>query len=200
MLAVKSLPEGYVHQGTLDLSSTRDALWLNLAAVPLLFVFGWFFNYCFKLVSLRLPTQITTWQVIRTFSFGEWMLAILCLLLMLIAHELVHGMFFWGFTHEKPHYALRSGYAFAAAPDWYLAKYAYLLVGLSPLIIISVFCLILAAFAGPVWRAYLLLIATFNAAGALGDMIVVGWVLRHGRKVYVRDEGDKFSIYGLAGE
>jgi hypothetical protein len=41
----------------------------------------------------------------------------------------------------------------------------------------------------------LLYIATFNAAGALGDMIVVGWVLKQPNTILVKDQGDKFSSF-----
>ena len=195
MHAVKSLPEDFQHRETLDLSSTRSALWLNLAAVPLLFVFGWIFKTCFALLGAGDGTSLDIWQAIKAFSFAEWMIAILFLVLMLIAHELVHGMFFWLFTHERPKFALRSGYAFAAAPDWYLSKYPYIMVGLSPLVIISVACCVVSIFASPLLLGYLLLVATFNAAGALGDMIVVGWIVQHKNPIYVRDQGDSFSVY-----
>jgi hypothetical protein len=42
---------------------------------------------------------------------------------------------------------------------------------------------------------YLLIIATFNAAGALGDMIVVAWVLMQPNTILVKDDGDRFSTY-----
>jgi hypothetical protein len=54
---------------------------------------------------------------------------------------------------------------------------------------------LLAAFLPSQDVPYLLLIATFNAAGALGDMIVVTWVYRQDSTILVRDQGDKFSIF-----
>jgi hypothetical protein len=200
MHAVKDLPSNYTSQDLLDLSSTRTALWLNLAAIPLLFVFGWIFNKLFILIIAVNSAQFNIWRTIQSFAFTEWMIAILGLVLMLILHELVHGIFFWVFTHERPKFALRSGYAFAAAPDWYLRKYPYIVVGLSPLVIISTFCCILAIFVNPQLIGYLLLIATFNAAGALGDMIVVAWIIGHKSPVYVRDQGDRFSVFSTNGE
>ncbi|NJD58003.1 MAG: hypothetical protein C3F13_10670 [Anaerolineales bacterium] len=200
MQAVKDLPDHYTTQDTLDLSSTRTALWLNLAAIPLLFVFGWIFNKVFNLIIADNSAQFDIWQTIKSFSFTEWMIAILGLVVMLILHELVHGIFFWLFTHERPKFALRSGYAFAAAPDWYLRKYPYIVVGLSPLVIISILCSILVIFVNSQLIGYLLLIATFNAAGALGDMIVVAWVIGHKSPVYVRDQGDSFSVFSTYGE
>ena len=114
---------------------------------------------------------------------------------MLVVHELIHGMFFWLFTHERPKFALRSGYAFAAAPEWYLPKFQYIIVGLSPLVVISIVCIIFAALVPPSIVPYPLFIATFNAAGALGDMIVVAWVSKQSGTILVRDLGDRFSSF-----
>lgn len=42
---------------------------------------------------------------------------------------------------------------------------------------------------------YLLLIAAFNAAGSIGDLIVVAWILRQPMKILVKDEGDIFYTF-----
>jgi hypothetical protein len=108
---------------------------------------------------------------------------------------LIHGIFFWLFTRERPKFALKAGYAFAAAPDWYLPSSQYILVGLSPFVAITILAILFSAFVNSSVVPYLLLIATFNAAGALGDLIVVAWVLRQPRSILVRDQGDKFSSF-----
>jgi hypothetical protein len=117
------------------------------------------------------------------------------IILMLVVHELIHGMFFWLFTRERPKFALRSGYAFAAAPNWYLPKFQYIIVGISPLIVISLICVVSAIFIPATMVPYALFVATFNAAGALGDMIVVAWILGQSTNILVKDQGDKFFSF-----
>ena len=83
-----------------------------------------------------------------------------------------------------------------AAPDWYLPRNPYLIVGLAPLVLLTVLGLGLLpvlprSVLPPAWFAL-----TFNAAGAVGDMVVVGWLLTKPRSVLVNDEGDKFSVFG----
>ena len=114
---------------------------------------------------------------------------------MLVLHELVHGIFFWLFTHDKPRFALKTGYAFAAAPEWYLARNQYIIVGLSPFMIISITSIILGCFVTAPLIPYILLLVTFNAAGSLGDFIVVGWIISQPYTILVKDEGDIFSTY-----
>ncbi len=195
MRAHKPLPSDYHFEKTLDLSKFRSVLWLNLAAIPLLFLFGWIFSRIFILLRSINPFAGGLWGIVTIFSIIDILGLLLSIILMLIFHELIHGLFFWWFTHERPKFALKSGYAFAAAPDWYLPKFQYAIVGLSPLVVISVICILLAAFLPTQAIPYLLLIAAFNAAGALGDMIIVAWVSRQPRTILVRDQGDKFSIF-----
>ncbi|MGE5123521.1 MAG: DUF3267 domain-containing protein, partial [Acidobacteriaceae bacterium] len=178
MRATKIIPEDYHYCKTLNLSSPRVALWLNLAAVPLLFLFGWLFGRLIIVIRSLNPFPNGILHFFTTVSGWKLLAFPLSILLMLLLHELVHGLFFWLFTRERPKFALRAGYAFAAAPEWYLPAPQYIIVGLSPFLIISLLSILLAAVSASSLVVYLLFIATFNAAGALGDLIVVAWVMR----------------------
>jgi hypothetical protein len=195
MRSFKALPSNYSHLKTLDLSKPRHALWLNLAALPLLFIYGWLFGQLISFLRVFNPLQPGIMGFITTFSGWELLAFTLSIILMLVLHELIHGIFFWLFTHERPRFALKSGYAFAAAPEWYLPRSQYLIVGISPFVIISIASILFAWFVASALIPYLLLIATFNAAGSLGDLIVVGWVLKLPKVILVKDEGDIFSSY-----
>lgn len=195
MRATKSLPSNYNHQKTLDLSSYRVALLLNLAALPLLFIFGWLFRWLINFMRPFSPFSKGIFGFLTAFSGWGLVALPISIILMLVLHELIHGIFFWLFTHERPRFALTGGYAFAAAPDWFLPSSQYILVGISPLVIISVISILFAWFAASSFIPYLLLIATFNAAGALGDLLVVGWVFKQPKTILVKDEGAKFSSF-----
>jgi hypothetical protein len=200
MKAMQILPDNYHLQKTLDLSNSRTAFWLNLAAIPLLFFFGWLFARLINGFRSANPFTNGFWGMVSTFS-GWGLIAILAsIIIMLVFHELIHGMFFWLFTHERPKFALRSGYAFAAAPNWYLPKFQYIIVGLSPLIVISILCIMLASLVPPTMVPYPFFVATFNAAGALGDMIVVGWISKQSNSILVKDQGDKFYSFAPESE
>jgi Putative zincin peptidase len=200
MNAIQILPDHYHVQKKLDLSGSRTVLWLNLAAIPLLVLFGWLFSRLINAFRTTAPFVQGFWGLIASFS-GWGLIGILALIiLMLVVHELIHGMFFWLFTRERPKFALRSGYAFAAAPNWYLPKFQYIIVGISPLIVISIVCVVLAIFVPATMVPYPLFVATFNAAGALGDMIVVAWILGQSNTILVKDQGDKFFSFAPESE
>jgi len=195
MRATNYLPDNFHHLKTLDLSNSRSILWMNLAAIPLLFLYGWLFSRLIIIFRPFNPFQNGIFGFFTEFSVWKLVALLLSIILMLILHELVHGILFWVFTLERPNFGLRSGYAFAAAPNWYLPYQKYILVGLSPIVVISVASIILACFVVSPLIPYLLVIATFNAAGSLGDLIVVGWVLNQPKSILVKDEGDIFSSY-----
>lgn len=195
MHATKTIPLDYHSHKILDLSNSRTMFWLNLAALPLLLLFGWIFARVFILISRTNPFPNGFWGLVTSYSVVDWIALPVSIVLMLVFHELVHGMFFWLFTQERPRFALKSGYAYAAAPDWYLPRTQYVLVGLSPLLVISILAIILAAILPTHLISYLLFVATFNAAGALGDMIVVSWVLRQPDSTFIMDHGDKFLSF-----
>jgi hypothetical protein len=195
MRATNNLPDNFHHLKTLDLSNSRSILWMNLAAIPLLFLFSWLFSRLILIFRPFNPFQNGVLGFFTGFSVLELIAFVLSIILMLILHELVHGIVFWVFTRERPKFALKSGYAFAAAPNWYLPSRKYILVGLSPFVVISAASIILAWFVVAPLIPYLLVIATFNAAGSLGDLIVVGWVFNQPKSILIKDEGDKFSSF-----
>jgi len=195
MHATHVLPANYHLHGTLNLSTPRAALWLNLAAIPLLFLFGWLFRLIIAGIHTPNPFPLGMIRFFTSFSGGKLLSLLLAIIIMLILHELIHGGFFWLFTHARPRFALKSGYAFAAAPKWYLPRWQYVLVGLSPFVLISAASILLTLVVPIIVIPYLLMVASFNAAGSLGDLIIVGWVSKQPGDILVKDEGDVFSTY-----
>jgi Putative zincin peptidase len=195
MKATMDLPANYQHFKTLDLSSPRTALWLNLAAVPLLLLYGWLFSRIIDYLRALNPSAKGTWGLFTAFSGLGVVALILSIIFMLVFHELIHGAFFWIFTGEQPKFALKAAYAYAAAPDCYLPRIQYAIVGLSPLFVISILSVISATFISSTIVPYLIYIATFNAAGALGDLVVVAWVLRQSPLTVIQDKGDKYISF-----
>jgi hypothetical protein len=200
MQAVKELPIKYHLHSTLNLSEKKVAIWMNLVAIPLLFIYGYFFLYLINLQRSYSPFGRGLINFFSAFSFLELIAFLLSIILMLVLHELIHGIFFYMFTHQTPRFALKSGYAYAAAPGWYLPCSKYIFVGLAPFVIISFISIVLCWVIFPALIPYLLLIASFNAAGSLGDLIVVGWVLKQPAAIYVLDQGDIFYSFGLVKE
>lgn len=185
------LPPGYRLFRSIDLSKElRLLVILNLIGLALFVIFGALF---FRLALMLRPAELaagTSWSVLHLgVSFVVAFSAVILL------HELVHGAFFWLFTRETPRFGLRSGYAFAAAPGWFIPRNQYLAIGLAPLVLLSLAGVVLLAFAPLSWLPGVLIALATNASGAIGDILIVTWLLRLPSSTLVQDFGDAVSIY-----
>jgi hypothetical protein len=114
----------------------------------------------------------------------------------MVLHEAIHGLFFWVFTRSRPVFGVKLLFAYAGAPDWYIPRNQYSIVGIAPLVMISLVGFLLIPLI-PLSTAQILLFGmVMNAAGAVGDIYVCGRVLRLPPDVLVRDTGFVFDVYG----
>lgn len=194
MKATQELPPAYYPVRTLDMSKDRGMLvLLNLVGLGLFFLFGWLFLR----LTLLLRPEFASYRLTLTSIWG-----IVALLVVyagvLVLHELVHGLFFWLVTRERPHFGFKGVYAYASAPGWFISRNPYLAVGLSPLVVISVLGIALIPFV-PLGAIIPLLFAlTANASGAVGDLATTVILLSHPPVALVRDTGDAFTVYQAA--
>jgi hypothetical protein len=186
-----TLPENYVQSGELNLAKNPGlTIWLNIIGLAPLVGMG---LLCFAVLG-RFRADI--FNQVTSFSAGlvEMVFVIAGLLLetivMLVLHEAVHGVFFWFFTKNRPKFGFKGAYAYAAAPGWYLPRNAYLVVGLAPLVVISLIGLALLLVAPVSWLFWIILLVAFNAGGAIGDMAVAVWILTKPGNVLYMDFGD----------
>lgn len=191
MEATKSLPENYHQYKRLDLSTNKTVmLWLNIAGAALFFAFGYLF--------LRLAVVLNPSGFSGNIFPGTLAVIIEILVAYVVVitlHEIVHGLFFWLITRERPKFGFKVIYAFAAAPDWYVPRNPYLVIGLAPLVLISLAGILAIPFVPASYMVVLLFALTINASGAVGDILTIAWVLTQPDDSMVRDEGDAFTIY-----
>lgn len=126
-----------------------------------------------------------------------WLLLVLIVLIAftLVLHELIHGFFFWLFTHSKPIYALHLAYAYAAAPDWFIPIRLYWIIGIAPLLIIDAAGLLLIFVVPVSWLLAIIFLITLNTGGAVGDLLVLSHLLRVSPACLVNDVGDGVSFF-----
>jgi hypothetical protein len=193
----KQLPVGYQAVYSLDLSKNlRVALWLNVTALALFLVFGWLFTEVSKLLR---PDYWADGGV-GILTGLDIVGAMLALVLMMILHEGIHGVFFWLFTHERPRFGLKLLYAYAAAPDWYLPRDQYKAVGLAPFIVITLASLTLLPVVPLHLMPTLLFLLTLNAGGSVGDFYVVKKISEYPAESLINDKGDSFTVYGAGAQ
>jgi hypothetical protein len=191
MPATRVLPPSHTVSRTVDLAADRAlAIGLNLAALVLFFGVGWL---CLRLTLVLRPGAPGSLGGSLNLVF---LLGLLCSgILGMLAHEMIHGIFFWVFTRERPSFGLTLLYAFAAAPGWYLPRNLYWVVCLSPLVGLTLLGTALLGLLPLPLLPYALFAMTLNAAGSLGDVYTALLLLRQPAQALVCDSGSSFTIY-----
>ncbi len=195
MKPTQNLPENFSLRWKLDLKhNTRLNIILQVIGLGWMILSGWGFTLCLQFLRPDFNAQIK-------YDFGDHPLKGLLILaiIMIVAivlHEMIHGLFFWYFSRHKPEFGWGPGYAFAAMPDWYFPKASYLWIGLSPLVVLSGFGLALSVIAPQSWLTAILLGMVVNSGGAIGDLYICGRIALDATDVWIKDTGDGFELYG----
>lgn len=193
--ATRTLPDGYTQTHEIDLAKNkRLSILLNIAGFMI-------FVLSFVLLGLFVRWVRPDLSTI-TFTMRGDLSALLLLpgLLLLVAlimvvHELIHGLFFWVSTRSKPAYALRRAYAYAAAPDWFIPVRQYWMIGLAPLVLIDAIGILLILLAPAGWILTILLLVALNTGGSIGDMLITLRLLRLSPASLAKDTGDSVCFF-----
>ena len=194
MNPTKTLPETHILAWAVDMKKDRRLHWLLQVAG-----LAWFFAASFlvlKMVAALRPDFILAGEFNNVLDVLLWGLAALLIIFITVTiHELVHGLFFWLFSKSRPQFGIGPGYAYAAAPDWFFPKGQYLIIGMAPLVVLTVIGLIAIAFAPLGWLPAIFLVIVFNAGGAIGDIYVCLRIGLEAPNIWVKDTGDGFEVY-----
>jgi hypothetical protein len=201
MQAVKILPPNYEQRGSLDFVENKASM--IVVYVIGLVLMGLFVGLAVWFMGLVFPgvdVILALWSVAGgvTGLGGRILVIVVVLAVTLgagVVHELVHGLFFWIFTRERPAFGVKSLYFYAGAPGWYLTRTQHVVVGLSPLVVVTVVGLLAAWFVPPAVAAWLLMAIVANAGGAAGDLMAAVWLLRQPRETLIQDTGLVLTIY-----
>jgi hypothetical protein len=191
----QDLPASYVKIWNLDLTTNqRAAVILNIAAFPLFLVFGSIFV---KIAVILGPETINRINFVQLASHQvvSFIVILIVVLGVMILHEAIHGAFFWIFTKSKPIFGLKLLFAYAGAPQWYIPRNQYALIGIAPFLFITLIGFVVIYFS-PLPAGQLALFAiTMNAAGAVGDFYVCGKTLLQPPDILINDTGVGFTMY-----
>ncbi len=181
---------------SLNLFSNRRIYWLlQIPAALAFFLFGFLFlqwaTWVHPGFSLISDSGITI-------TLPGLVLVILCMVIAIVLHELIHGMFFWIFSHSRPRFGFRNGYAFASAPGWFFPRGLYLVIGMSPFVLLSLLgmALLIVVPDGAIFPILFALV--INASGAVGDLWITARILWERKDVIIEDVGDGFKMYAVS--
>ena len=187
---VAVLPEGYRELRRIDLQKNkRLMLFVNLLALviaALLCVVG------HQVVPVSQMFDMSEGIVPSFVRFGVMLGGTV---LYIVLHEAVHGIFFRIYGNGvKPTFGFTGMYAFAASKA-YFNRASYLIIGLSPVVILGVVLLVLNLLLPAVWFWPIFLIQITNLSGAAGDFYVSVLLARMPSTLLVQDDGVAMTFY-----
>ncbi len=192
---LEALPESYQRARQITIDSQQTLIWLNVVGLGLMIgaIFG--YNALYQLMRASGLAQGAN-PLAGADPLVITLLTLPALFLMLSVHELIHGMMFQ-FFGAKPRYGfdLKKGVAFAAADRYYLTRDAYLVVGLAPLVLITLGTLALMTITRGELNTLIALIGAANIGGCVGDLWFYLICRRYPPDLLVRDFGDGAELY-----
>lgn len=192
---------GYTVWGQIDLLTERRRMWrVWFVGVVLLLIASWLFSASAARVRPDVAsTNLGLAGVITTEPAGTLRLqlpliwpisAVLAVPIVVLLHEGVHGLCIWVFTGHAPRFGATWFGAYAALADGAtLQRNRYLIVIVAPLVVLTLLSGLLLVVV-PNWLVPgLNCCATFNVAGAIGDLVLAGWIVRAPTHALIADVG-----------
>jgi len=202
--ATTTLPTNYCHRATLDLTKSRKAVvGAIVSGIVLLIAVGWLFVQFTNLVrpsaleAMRFHAILTTTSSGGTSITIPFQVPVIALVLVMLIHELVHGLFYWWFAGQRPTFGIKGLGVYVAAPaEFYFPRNQYLVVGIAPLVLLTLVGLLLVTIVPVVVVPILILFVAFNAAGAAGDLLMATRLLSYSPDTLMQDNGSGVIVYG----
>ncbi len=175
------------------------------AGIASLLLFGWllvlFTNFlrpaALDSVRLRYLIRSTPTVTALDIPFALFRDFFFALVAMMIVHELVHGLFYWLFSRKRPKFGFHGLFPYAAAPTGvYFPRNQFLVVGLAPLVLLTIVGLLLVVIVPIPLVPFLLFLVAFNAAGAAGDVIMAMQLMSFPSETVMEDNDAGVTIYG----
>lgn len=188
-MTYKTLPPDYVLAKTINLQTDKKlALGVNAAAfaVTVIMVLAAIFFIPFNtFVSFKNPENTNLLLLL---------LLAPAMIIYIITHELIHGIFIRHFSKMKPKYGFTGMYAYAGSTAFFDKK-SYRIIALAPVIIWFVILLILnlALPMNAFWFIYIIQIV--NLSGAAGDFYVTWLLNSFPEDVLIHDSGFSMEFY-----
>lgn len=187
-MATKILPKEYALVKTITMKTNKKLMvGLNVAVLVLLvpFVVG--------LYKMMQPWLQEGMELREAFFF--LLFTGVGTILILVMHELVHGIFIKNYSRDKVTYGFNGLFASAGSPDYYFTKKEYIVIALAPFVLIDLVLMGLLLLAGG-WVFYgIYMVLALHATGCIGDLYVFIQIIRYPRSTYMRDTGLEMFFY-----
>lgn len=161
---------------------------LNIASIPLILIFA---------VLFILLSSLThdLGKIDTDFSGLELLLGVGILFILVVIHELIHGLFFKVFNpNGKVAFGFKNGMAYATSPNSFYSKWKFIIILLSPFVFITVALYILMLL-GVINAIVFTIFASLHASCCVGDFYMTFLVAKQAKGVLVEDTDVGINLY-----
>ena len=185
-----SLPDGY--QEVLHWRVTE-----NRSRLIILQILGLICFVIFGIIFSILAITLGKLPSISNFNTSVLVSVIVGSLMIMVFHELIHGLVMRRFGARPKYGILWKGLMFyATSPGYAYHRNNYIVIALAPFVVISILSVLgMWLLQGTVWVALLSIIGIINASGAIGDLWISMIVLRYPTTAYIIDERDGIRVF-----
>lgn len=189
------LPEGYKEIKSIDLQKDKKlSLFISifslvLAVITILsgMIFVPFTHFIFVDANSSMA------DVLRP------LIVIPFIIIYVILHEAIHGIFFKVFGKGKLRFGLTLMYAYAGSEGFYNKK-SYTIISLAPVVILGIIIGIITMHSTDKWFWFIYLVQVANISGAAGDLYVTSLMRKLPEDILIHDDGVSMQMYSISAE
>ncbi|MGN0804339.1 MAG: DUF3267 domain-containing protein [Candidatus Coproplasma sp.] len=185
----KELPEGYKEVYCINAKKTSVGVIMNLIAFAIALALGVGIGFAKFKQSLDIKLEIQTLLAMLAFCAS--------LFAYLVIHELTHGLFYKVLTKQKLKFGLTLTVAYCGLKEGYVNKKTCLLSVLAPLVIHSIWMILLIIFLpANIWSLMVIVLFALHVGGCVGDIWVAFMLIfRFNSTVLTCDDGPCQRFY-----
>lgn len=170
------------------LENKKMILWMNAASIILLLLFG-------TLLSVLVFSKISETNERLTLDVWETVAALIGYFILIVAHELIHGIFFKVFAHTgKIKFGFKNGMAYATSPGSRYSKGKFAIICLAPFVVITTFLFIIWQL-GLISSLMFIFVTALHGAGCVGDFYWVYLAIRAPENSLIEDTEVGIDFY-----
>lgn len=184
---MNELPEGYKEIKSVDFIRDKKAfIFINLFATIIFII----------MLLIGIIINPTKKLVFDEHFFGFLLFAFILLFIYIILHELIHGYFIRKFSGKKAHYGFTGIFAYAGSES-YFNKKDYIIIALSPVVILGIVLLIINLVIPPGYFWIVYFIQINNIAGGVGDYYITYIMSKMPEDTLTQDRGVSMVMYSI---
>lgn len=182
------LPHGYTAGPTIDLQrNVKLAILINVVALVIA-------------IAMLVPAVllVSPFETFPIDNLGDGLLRMLVLLVgmvvYMVLHELVHGIFMKHYSGLKPHYGFTGLYAYAGSTGYFCRSH-YITIALAPVVVWGIVLVVLNFLVPAHWFYVVFILQVINISGAAGDFYVTAKFLKLPQDILIFDSGVAMQVY-----